>query len=82
MYGDIYELCRNVEKVMGMFSKELQKMDRNTVQYMIDEMQDQIDRQMDQIDRQMDQIGRQADQIALKDAEIEKLKKTGSGITE
>lgn len=24
MYREIYELCRNVEKVMGLFSKELQ----------------------------------------------------------
>ena len=45
MYDDIYELCRNREKVMGMFSKELRELDRNTVQYMIDEMQETIDAQ-------------------------------------
>ena len=45
MYGDVYEVCRNVEKVMGMFSEELREMDRNTVQYMIDEMQATIDAQ-------------------------------------
>ena len=28
---------------MEMFSKELQELDRNTVQYMIDEMQEEID---------------------------------------
>ncbi|WP_281724954.1 PD-(D/E)XK nuclease family transposase [Lachnoclostridium phocaeense] len=43
LYEEIYELCRNVEKVMEMFSKELKELDRNTVQYMIDEMQEQID---------------------------------------
>ncbi len=43
LYGEIYELCRNVEKVMEMFSKELQELDRNTVQYMIDVMQEEID---------------------------------------
>ena len=42
-YEEIYALCRNMEKVMSMFSKELQELDRNTVQYMIDEMQDEID---------------------------------------
>ena len=42
-YEEIYTLCRNMEKVMNMFSKELQELDRNTVQYMIDEMQDEID---------------------------------------
>lgn len=45
MYDDIYELCRNMEKVMGMFSKELRELDRNTVQYMIDELQATIDAQ-------------------------------------
>lgn len=43
MYDEIYELCRNVEDVMGLFSKELQELDRNTVLYMIDEMQEEID---------------------------------------
>ena len=43
-YEEIYQLCRDTEKVMEMFSKELQELDRNTVQYMIDEMQDVIDR--------------------------------------
>ncbi|MFR5569454.1 MAG: hypothetical protein ACLTLJ_11150, partial [Eisenbergiella massiliensis] len=43
--GDVYEVCRNMEKVMGMFSEELREMDRNTVQYMIDEMQATIDAQ-------------------------------------
>ena len=42
-YEEIYALCQNMEKVMSMFSKELQELDRNTVQYMIDEMQDEID---------------------------------------
>lgn len=42
LYDDIYTLCLNTERVMGMFSKELLEMDRNTVQYMIDEMQDEI----------------------------------------
>ncbi|HJA65698.1 MAG TPA: hypothetical protein H9955_05265, partial [Candidatus Mediterraneibacter cottocaccae] len=29
-YEEIYTLCRNMEKVMNMFSKELQELDRNT----------------------------------------------------
>ena len=49
-YEEIYELCLSTEKVMGMFSKELQELDRNTVQYMIDEMQDKIDEQKRQLD--------------------------------
>lgn len=45
MYEQVYEICRNVEEVMGMFSKELQILDRNTVRYMMDEMQNEIDQQ-------------------------------------
>ena len=45
MYGNVYEICRNMEKVMEMFSEELKEMDRNTVQYMIDEMQETINAQ-------------------------------------
>ena len=49
-------MCENVEKVMEMFSKELQLLDQNTVQYMIDEMQDTIDEQSNTIDKQLDKI--------------------------
>lgn len=45
IYKEGYEICLNVERVMEMFSKELHELDRNTVQYMIDEMQDTIDAQ-------------------------------------
>lgn len=31
LYEDVYQLCLNTEKVMGMFSKELQILDENTV---------------------------------------------------
>ena len=44
MYEDIYEMCRNMEEVMSMYSKELQELDHNTVLYMIDEMQEEIER--------------------------------------
>ena len=50
MYDEVYQLCRNTEKVMEMFSKELQELDRNTVQYMINEMQDTINAQKEQIE--------------------------------
>lgn len=44
MYEEVYNLCRNIQGVMDMFSKELQELDRNTVQYMIDEMQETIEK--------------------------------------
>ena len=52
IYEEGYEICRNVERVMEMFSKELYELDRNTVQYMIDEMQDTIDAQRDELKKQ------------------------------
>lgn len=42
LYADVYELCRNMEEIMQIFSKELLEMDRNTVKLMIDEMQEEI----------------------------------------
>ena len=81
-YEEIYELCRNTEKVMGMFSKELQELDRNTVQYMIDEMQDEIDAQRkllsqkdNMIDNQQVKLDKQKDTINTQNKEIEELKR-------
>ena len=63
LYRDVYGMCRNTEKVMNMFSKELAELDKNTVQYMIDEMQDTIDSQKDTIDSQKDTIDAQKKRI-------------------
>ncbi|MDO4678452.1 MAG: PD-(D/E)XK nuclease family transposase [Eubacteriales bacterium] len=66
LYEHVYEMCRNVEKVMEMYSKELLEMDRNTVQYMIDEMQEEInqkDEELNQKDVQLSQKDAQLKQI-------------------
>ena len=70
-YEEIYELCRNTEKVMNMFSKELQELDRNTVQYMIDEMQDKIDEQKKDLGQKQDIIEKQKREIERLKAELE-----------
>ena len=49
MYEDVYEMCRNIERVMGLYSEELRILDRNTVQLMIDELQEQIEEQKEQL---------------------------------
>ncbi len=51
IYEEGCEICRNPERVMEMFSKELYELDKNTVQYMIDEMQDTIDAQKEMINK-------------------------------
>lgn len=69
-YEEIYQLCRNTEKVMEMFSKELQELDRNTVQYMIDEMQDVIDTQKDTIDAQKKELKMQQVLLSQKESDL------------
>ena len=75
MYREIYELCRNVGKVMGLFSKELQILDKNTVQYMIDQMQDTIDEQQNTIAQKNELLASQEVLLQQKEKELEQLKK-------
>ena len=65
MYQQVYDICRNIEEVMGMFSKELLEMDRNTVELMIDEMQDEIKQQKEVIEEKDTII--QKNEAALKE---------------
>ncbi len=73
IYGDIYEICLNMEKVMRMYSKELQELDRNTVQYMIDEMQETIDAQKQALNEQSETIKSQAQIISEQKRQYEEL---------
>ncbi len=59
MYEEVYELCRNVEQVINMFSKELMEFDQGTVQYMIDEMQGTINEQKGMLEGQRKLIDEQ-----------------------
>ena len=71
LYEDVYELCRNVEGLMEIFSKELLEMDRNTVKLMIDLMQEKIDAQeqaIQQKDAELEAVKKE------KDAELEAVK--------
>ncbi len=68
MYEHIYNICQNVEGMMKMYSEELKILDRNTVKYMVDQMQEQIDSQKEKIDNQREQL-------AEKEREIQELKR-------
>lgn len=74
-YEEIYEQCRNIGEVMRMFSKELQELDRNTVQYMMDEMQETIDQQRNRLDEQKTLLGQKETLLSEKEKEIAELKK-------
>ena len=71
IYKEGYEICLNMERMMEMFSKELYELDRNTVQYMIDEMQDTIDAQKDELNKQQDTIDAQKDELDKQQDTIE-----------
>ena len=70
MYEDVCQICQNTERVMEMFSKELQELDKNTVLYMIDEMQEEIDAQAQQLTNKDATINKQSATINERDQTI------------
>lgn len=75
MYEQAYEMCRNIERVVGLYSEELRIMDRNTAQLMIDELQEQIDEQKGQIGAQKEQLEQRESVIEDQAREIAELKR-------
>ena len=73
MYETLYQMCRNVENVMGFFSEELREMDRNTVRYMIDELQKEVDTQKALLEEKDTVIAEKDAVLAEKDAIIANL---------
>jgi hypothetical protein len=63
LYEEIFTLCSNVERMMSMWSEELLQLDKNTVQYMIDEMQEEIDTQKSTINTQQSRLTEQQSTI-------------------
>ena len=64
MYKEIYDLCRNVEGVMDMFfSKELLELDRNTVQYMIEEQEKQLQENREEIRKNKEELQKSKEKI-------------------
>lgn len=76
MYEDVYNLCLNTERIMHMFSKELQILDENTVRYMIDEMQNEINSQADTIASLEHTVSSQENTIASQENTIASQKNT------
>lgn len=79
LYEQIYEICRNLEGVMDMFSKELREMDRNTVQLMIDEMQEDLKQKQEELSETKEEL--EESQNAAKQLE-QKLKEALQRINE
>ena len=75
MYEHVYYICLNVERVMDMFSEELRILDRNTVEYMVDQMQNTIDEQKKEIAKNQKKIDRQKTELKTKETELESKEK-------
>ena len=66
IYEQAYDICRNIEEVMGMFSKELYELDKNTVQYMIDEMQEELTKERDENKKQKEELQKKLSELEEK----------------
>lgn len=71
IYREGYEICLNAEKVMDMFSKELYELDRNTVQYMIDEQQEIMDAQKEELNARKEELNAQKEKINAQKEELD-----------
>ena len=76
MYEEVYEMCRNMEEIMGLFSKELRELDRNTVQLMIDEMQEDLEQKRAELKKQNKELEKRSKEIEQQKnmAEAERLR--------
>ncbi len=70
MYQQVYDMCRNVGEIMGIFSEELLMMDRNTVQLMIDEMQEELNKKGEELTQINEEVARKSREIVQKNEEI------------
>ena len=67
IYRHIYEICQNTEDVMGIFSEALAELDRNTVDYMIDELK----RSNEQLQDKNEQLQGEKEQLQDKIMELQ-----------
>ena len=73
LYQEVYKICRNTEVMIGLFSEELLELDKNTVEFMIDEMQDAIDKlraQRDEAQVQLDETQTQLDEAYAQNIDL------------
>ncbi|MCD7716848.1 MAG: Rpn family recombination-promoting nuclease/putative transposase [Lachnospiraceae bacterium] len=79
LYDDVYKLCENMEDIMSYYSDALQEMDRNTVQYMIEEQQDKIEEQQTMLEEKQKAIEELEEERERDKARIAELEKQIAG---
>ena len=72
MYEQIYVICRDLDEVMGMFSKELQELDRNSVELMVDEMQKDLDKTREELEESKMKIEEKDQQLKENKLQLKK----------
>lgn len=58
-----------IEEVMGMFSEELRELDRNTVQLMIDEMQEELNQARKELEKKEKELKQKEKEAKQKEKE-------------
>lgn len=69
LYEQVYIVCQNIEEVMGMFSEELRELDRNTVQLMIDEMQEELNQARKELEKKEKELKQKEKEAKQKEKE-------------
>ena len=75
IYEEIAQFQVKPEELVGMYSKALEILDRNTVQYMIEEQKQEIEEQQQEIEEQQREIEEQQREIEERKREIEEQQK-------
>ena len=70
LYEDLYNMCRNVESVMDMYSRELAELDKNTVHLMIDEYREENEKNKQIIARMGERLTEKDKELSEKDKEL------------
>jgi hypothetical protein len=63
IYADMAEFLQRPEEVLNMFSEALRILDQNTVQYMVEQQQEEIERGLKEIEQQQEKIEQQQEEI-------------------
>ena len=75
IYEEIAQFQVKPEELVGMYSKALEILDRNTVQYMIEEQKQEIEEQKQEIEEQQREIEERKREIVEQQREIEEQQK-------
>ena len=71
MYKTLYQMCLDAERVIDMFfSEELRMLDRNTVQYMIDEQQKELEEKKKELKEKMKELEEQNEELIDQEKKI------------